>query len=112
MDYVTNQSRALLEAVQAEGPTWSGARSFQLAEHLAAEGGLHRGDIMAATAFWLAVAALDAGQEDVAEQFAKQMRGYGRDSLDLLVQIIRLETGSDQGWLPKDQLDGLIAYAT
>lgn len=111
MDYVVNQSRALIEAVQVEGPAGTGVRSFQLAEHLAAEGGLHRGDIMAATAFWLAVTALDAGEPEVAERFAEQMRGYGADSVELLAQTVRLETGLDQGWLPRDQFDGLIAYA-
>jgi hypothetical protein len=110
-EYVTRQIKALLEAVQDEGATGVGTRSFQLAEHLAAEGGIHREDIMAATALLLAMMAWCDGEVDVAERFARRMRGHSRESLELLLQTMRLETGWDQGWLPRAEREELIEYA-
>jgi hypothetical protein len=66
---------------------------------------------MAATALLLAMMAWCDGEVDVAERFARRMRGHGRDSLELLLHTMRLETGWDQGWLPRAEREGLIEYA-
>jgi hypothetical protein len=110
-EYVRYQSGALVDAVQAEGAGGVGKRSFQLAEHLAAEGGFHRGDIIAATALLLAIMAWCDGEADAADRFARRMREQNPDSVELIEHVLRLETGWDQGWLPRAEYDGLIAYA-
>jgi hypothetical protein len=109
-DYVTVQSRALLEAVQVEGAKGVGTRSFQLADHLAAEGGIHRGDITAATSLMLSVLARCDGEVEAAARFAQKFRSCGRDSIELVVHTWRLETGRDKGWLPRPQYDALMKY--
>jgi hypothetical protein len=109
-DYVTTQSRALAEAVQVEGAKGVGKRSYQLAEHLAAEGGIHRGDITAATSLMLSVMARCDGEPEAAARFSQKLRGCGRDSIELVVHIWRLESGRDKGWLPRAQYDALMKY--
>jgi hypothetical protein len=110
-EYVRLQSRALLDAVLAEGAGGVGKRSFQLAEHLAAEGGIHRGDILAATSLLLAITAWCDGEADAADRFARRMREQDRDSVELLEHTLHLEMAWDKGWLSKAEYDGLIAYA-
>jgi hypothetical protein len=109
-DYVTRQTRTLAEAVRAEGARGVGTRSFQLAEHLAAEGGVHRGDVMVATALLLSVVAWCDGEVEAAERFARNLRRYGDDSLELVFHTLRLETGRDRGWLPRADYDALMEY--
>lgn len=110
-DYLTRQIGALLEAIRQEGPVGEGRRSFRLAGHLAAEGGFHLGDIMAATAQLLAVHAWNAGYLGAAELLTRSMRDFGAESAELVQHLVRLETGCEQGWLPREDRDDLIAYA-
>jgi hypothetical protein len=98
-DYLTQQMRALADAVSAVGPGGDGAQCFRLAEHLAAEGGVHRDDIMTATAALLAMTTWCEGDVVAARRFAVQARAYGRDSRELVANLLRLETGTDQNWL-------------
>src|SRR2546430_8900140 len=75
-DYLTTQSRALLRAIQDEvaaadaGHVEENGHSLRLAEHLAAEGGVRRQDILAARELLLATSAWFRGNEDVADRFA------------------------------------------
>jgi len=110
-DYVTQQIRALAEAVRREGAGGVGARSFQLAEHLAAEGGVHRGDILTATSMLLAMTAWCDGAADAARRFAARAGEHDEDSRELVTHLLRLEAGADQGWLPEAQAEALLAYA-
>jgi hypothetical protein len=110
-DYVTRQIRALAEAVLKEGAGGVGTRSFQLAEHLAAEGGIHRGDILTATATLLAMTAWCDGEAEAAGRFAELAGEQGEDSRELVTHLLRLETGADQGWLPREQVEALLEYA-
>jgi len=110
-DYVTQQIRALAEAVRREGAGGVGARSFQLAEHLAAEGGVHRGDILTATSMLLAMTAWCDGAADAARRFAERAGEHDEDSRELVTHLLRLEAGADQGWLPEAQAEALLAYA-
>jgi hypothetical protein len=110
-DYVTQQIRALAQAVRREGAGGVGTRSFQLAEHLAAEGGVHRGDILTATATLLAMTAWCDGAADAALRFAELAAGHDADSRELVTHLLRLETGVEQGWLPEAQAEALLAYA-
>jgi hypothetical protein len=110
-DYVTQQIRALAEAVRREGAGGVGARSFQLAEHLAAEGGVHRGDILTATATLLAMTAWCDGAADAARRFAERAGEHDEESRELVTHLLRLEAGADQGWLPEAQAEALLAYA-
>ncbi|HWD03966.1 MAG TPA: hypothetical protein VG674_16105 [Amycolatopsis sp.] len=110
-DYVTQQQRALAVAVLTEGAAGDGGRSFRLAEHLAAEGGLPRSDILAATTLLLACAALGAGDVGAAQGFARRLRGLDPDSVELVLHLLRLEVGLEQGWLARAHYDELMAYA-
>ncbi|RSM81144.1 hypothetical protein DL991_09350 [Amycolatopsis sp. WAC 01375] len=110
-DYLTRQIGALLEAIREEGPVGEGRRSFRLAGHLAAEGGFHLGDILAATAHLLAVHAWNNGYLGAAELLTRRMRDFGAESVELVRYLVRLETGSEQGWLPRDDREALIDYA-
>ncbi|MFI5608893.1 hypothetical protein [Amycolatopsis sp. NPDC051903] len=110
-DYLTRQQRALADAVDADGGTGDGGRSFRLAEHLAAEGGVHRSDVLAATALFLAYTAFREGNVDAALGFARRLRGLDPDSVQLVFHLMRLEVGREQGWLPRPQYDELMAYA-
>lgn len=110
-DYLTRQVGALLEAIREEGPVGEGRRSFRLAGHLAAEGGFHLGDILAATAQLLAVHAWNNGYLGAAELLTRRMRDFGAESVELVRYLVRLETGWEQGWLPHADRDELIAYA-
>lgn len=110
-DYVTQQIRALAEAVQREGADGVGTRSFQLAEHLAAEGGVHRGDILTATATLLSMTAWCNGAADAALRFAELAAGHDAESRELVTHLLRLETGAEQGWLPEAQAEALLKYA-
>lgn len=110
-DYLTRQIGALLEAIREEGPVGEGRRSFRLAGHLAAEGGFHLGDILAATAQLLAVHAWNNGYLAAAELLTRRMREFGAESVELVQYLVRLETGSEQGWLPQDDRKDLIDYA-
>ncbi|WP_020665105.1 hypothetical protein [Amycolatopsis benzoatilytica] len=106
-DYLTRQQRALAETVRRG----RSKRSFQLAEHLAAEGGVNRSDVLAVTAFFLAWRAIRQGDTAAARQYARQLRGLDRGSIDLARQLVRLEAGREQGWLPRVQHDELYSYA-
>ena len=110
-DYVTRQIRALAEAVRREGAGGVGRRSFQLAEHLAAEGGVHRGDILTATATLLAMTAWCDGEAEAARRFAERAGEHDEESRELVTHLLRLETATDQGWLPQDQAEALLEYA-
>ncbi|WIX82178.1 hypothetical protein QRX50_16165 [Amycolatopsis carbonis] len=110
-DYLTSQQRALAEAVESDGGFGEGGRSFRIAEHLAAEGGLHRSDVMAATALFLAYTAFQEGNLDAAQGFARRLRGLDPGSVELVFHLMRLEVGREQGWLPRTQYDDLLAYA-
>ncbi|NBH07602.1 hypothetical protein [Amycolatopsis sp. SID8362] len=110
-DYVTQQIRALAQAVRREGAGGVGTRSFQLAEHLAAEGGVHRGDIMTATATLLAMTAWCDGEAEAACRFAELAGENDEDSRELVTHLLRLEAGADQGWLPQEQVEALLEYA-
>jgi hypothetical protein len=106
-EYLTRQQRALAEMVR-RGRT---KRSFQLAEHLAAEGGIRRPDVLAVTALFLACRAVRLGDTAAARRFAGQLRGMDRDSIELARQLMRLEAGREQGWLPRKHHEELFAYA-
>jgi len=110
-DYVTQQIRALARAVRREGAGGVGTRSFQLAEHLAAEGGVHRGDILTATATLLAMSAWCDGEVEAARRFTELARRHGQDSRELVGHLLRLETGVDEGRLPEEQVAALLEYA-
>ncbi len=110
-DYLTRQIGALLEAIREEGPVGEGRRSFRLAGHLAAEGGFHLGDILAATAQLLAVHAWNNGYLGAAELLTRRMRDFGAESAELVQHLVRLETGSEQGWLLRGDREALIDYA-
>ncbi|WP_370962950.1 hypothetical protein [Amycolatopsis sp. cg9] len=110
-DYVAQQIRALAQAVRREGAGGVGTRSFQLAEHLAAEGGVHRGDIMTATATLLAMTAWCDGEVEAARRFAELAGENDEDSRELVTHLLRLEAGADQGWLPQEQVEALLEYA-
>ena len=110
-DYVTQQIRALARAVRSEGAGGVGTRSFQLAEHLAAEGGVHRGDILTATATLLAMSAWCDGEVEAARRFTELARRHGQDSRELVGHLLRLETGVDEGRLPEEQVAALLEYA-
>ncbi|WP_410601080.1 hypothetical protein [Amycolatopsis sp. lyj-90] len=110
-DYLTRQIGALLEAIREEGPVGEGRRSFRLAGHLAAEGGFHLGDILAATAQLLAVHAWNNGYLGAAELLTRRMRDFGAESAELVQHLVRLETGSEQGWLLREDREALIDYA-
>ncbi|MGW5746096.1 hypothetical protein [Amycolatopsis sp. NPDC003861] len=110
-DYVTRQIRALADAVRREGAGGVGTRSFQLAEHLAAEGGVHRGDIMTATATLLAMTAWCDGEVEAAVRFAELAGEHDEESRELVTHLLRLEAGADRGWLPRDQAEALLEYA-
>jgi hypothetical protein len=110
-DYVTQQIRALAEAVRREGAGGVGTHSFQLAEHLAAEGGVHRGDILTATATLLAMTAWCDGAADAALRFAELAGEHDDESRELVTHLLRLEIGADQGWLPQAQAEALLEYA-
>ena len=106
-DYLTRQQRALAETVRRG----RSKRSFQLAEHLAAEGGVRRSDVLAVTAFFLAWRAIRRGDTVSANRYARQLRGLDRGSIDLARQLVRLEAGRELGWLPREQHDELFSYA-
>ncbi|HEY3690559.1 MAG TPA: hypothetical protein VGL46_09665 [Pseudonocardiaceae bacterium] len=117
-DYVTRQSRALLHAIQEEAATAADnglsdgtARSRKLAEHLAAEGSIHRHDILAARELLLATSSWFRGNEDIADLFAHRMRKFDPSLRELLCHLMLLETGWDRGWLPAAEHSALIAYA-
>ncbi|WP_410565294.1 hypothetical protein [Amycolatopsis sp. cmx-4-61] len=110
-DYVTRQIRALADAVRREGPGGVGTHSFQLAEHLAAEGGVHRGDIMTATATLLAMTAWCDGEAEAARRFAERAGEHDEESRELVTHLLRLEAGVDRGWLPQEQVEALLEYA-
>ncbi|MGW4486425.1 hypothetical protein ACWEOE_21570 [Amycolatopsis sp. NPDC004368] len=110
-DYLTSQRRALAEAVESDGGAGEGGRSFRIAEHLAAEGGVHRSDVLAATALFLAYTAFREGNLDAAQGFARRLRGLDPSSVELVIHLMRLEVGREQGWLPRAQYDDLLAYA-
>ncbi|MEA5365022.1 hypothetical protein VA596_36195 [Amycolatopsis sp., V23-08] len=110
-DYVTQQIHALARAVREEGAGGVGTHSFQLAEHLAAEGGVHRGDILTATATLLAMTAWCDGAADAALRFAELAGECDDDSRELVTHLLRLEIGADQGWLPEAQVEALLEYA-
>ncbi|WP_103349252.1 hypothetical protein [Amycolatopsis sp. CA-128772] len=110
-DYVTQQIRALAQAVRREGAGGVGTRSFQLAEHLAAEGGVHRGDILTATATLLAMTAWCDGEAEAARRFAELAGEHDEESRELVTHLLRLESGADQGWLPEEQAEALLEYA-
>ncbi|MEU0532620.1 hypothetical protein [Amycolatopsis tolypomycina] len=110
-DYVTGQIRALADAVRREGAGGVGTHSFQLAEHLAAEGGIHRGDIMAATATLLAMTAWCDGEAEAARRFAERAGEHDVESRELVTHLLRLEAGADRGWLPQEQVEALLEYA-
>jgi hypothetical protein len=110
-DYVTQQIRALAETVRREGAGGVGTHSFQLAEHLAAEGGVHRGDILTATATLLAMTAWCDGAADAALRFAELAGEHDDESRELVTHLLRLEIGADQGWLPQAQAEALLEYA-
>ncbi len=110
-DYLTRQIGALLDAIREEGPLGEGRRSFRLAGHLAAEGGFHLGDIMAATAQLLAIHAWQAGYVGAAEALTRRMQEFGAESAELVEQLVRLESGAELGWLPRDEREELIVYA-
>ena len=110
-DYVTQQIKALARAVRREGAGGVGTRSFQLAEHLAAEGGVHRGDILTATATLLAMTAWCDGEAEAACRFAELAGEHDEDSRELVTHLLRLEAGADQGWLPQEQVEALLEYA-
>nr|WP_246481604.1 hypothetical protein [Amycolatopsis umgeniensis] len=101
----------MLEAIREEGPVGEGRRSFRLAGHLAAEGGFHLGDILAATAQLLAAHAWNNGYLGAAELLTRRMRDFGAESAELVQHLVRLETGSEQGWLLQGDREALIAYA-
>jgi hypothetical protein len=106
-DYLTRQQRALAEAVVAG----AGDRSFRLAEHLAAEGGVRRSDILAATALFLAYRAFRDGKAEEAQRFMARLREQDRDSVKLVRHLVRLEAARAKGWLPKAQYEELLSYA-
>ncbi|WP_328603986.1 hypothetical protein OG943_28425 [Amycolatopsis sp. NBC_00345] len=106
-DYLTRQQRALAEAV-VEGAS---DRSFRLAEHLAAEGGVRRSDILAATALFLAYRAFRDGRAEDVQRFLTRLREQDRDSVKLVRHLVRLEAARAKGWLPKAQYDELLSYA-
>ncbi|WP_033288670.1 hypothetical protein [Amycolatopsis jejuensis] len=106
-DYLSRQRQALAETLH-HGQR---KRSFQLAEHLAAEGGVHRSDILAVTTLFLAVHSVRAGDFEAAQRLAGELRSLDRSSVDLARQLFRLETGREQGWLPREHYDELLAYA-
>jgi hypothetical protein len=110
-DYVTRQIRALADAVRREGAGGVGTRSFQLAEHLAAEGGVHRGDILTATATLLAMTAWCDGEAEAARRFAELAGEHDEESRELVTHLLRLEAGADRGWLPRAQAEALLEYA-
>ncbi|MEQ0560085.1 hypothetical protein ABJI51_13440 [Amycolatopsis sp. NEAU-NG30] len=110
-DYVTRQIRELAQSVRREGPGGEGTRSFQLAEHLAAEGGIHRGDILTATATLLAMTAWCDGEAEAARRFAERAGEHDADSRELVTHLLRLEAAADRGWLPADQAEALLDYA-
>lgn len=110
-DYLTQQARALVEAVRSEAPDGAGTRSFQLAEHLAAEGGVHRGDILTATSVLLAISAWCHGAPDAAAEFAERAHDHGAESRELVFHLLSLEAGWEQGWLPTSEHDALLEYA-
>jgi hypothetical protein len=110
-DYVTQQIRALADAVRREGAGGVGTRSFELAEHLAAEGGVHRGDILTATATLLAMTAWCDGEAEAARRFAERAGEHDEESRELVTHLLRLEAGADRGWLPEDQTEALLEYA-
>ncbi len=110
-DYLTRQVGALLEAIREEGPVGEGRRSFRLAGHLAAEGGFHLGDILAATAQLLAAHAWNNGYLAAAELLTRRMRDFGAESAELVQHLVRLETGCEQGWLLREDREALIDYA-
>ncbi|WP_245805130.1 hypothetical protein [Amycolatopsis australiensis] len=110
-DYVTRQIRALAEAVRREGAGGVGTRSFQLAEHLAAEGGVHRGDILTATATLLAMAAWCDGEAEAARRFAERAAEHDEDSRELVAHLLCLEVGAEEGWLPQERAEALLEYA-
>ncbi|WP_326565822.1 hypothetical protein VSH64_28620 [Amycolatopsis rhabdoformis] len=110
-DYLVSQQRALAEAVESDGGAGEGGRSYRLAEHLAAEGGVHRGDVLAATTLFLAYTAFREGNIDAAQGFARRLRGLDPSSVELVIHLMRLEVGREQGWLPRAQYDDLLAYA-
>jgi len=110
-EYLTQQAKALVEAVRNEASEGDGTRSFQLAEHLAAEGGVHRGDILTATSVLLSIAAWCDGAPDAAAEFARRAHDHGVDSRELVFHLLSLEAGWEQGWLPTSEHEALIAYA-
>ncbi|WP_240490896.1 hypothetical protein, partial [Amycolatopsis vancoresmycina] len=110
-DYVTQQIRALAQAVRREGAGGVGTRSFQLAEHLAAEGGVHRGDILTATATLLAMTAWCDGEVEAARRFAELAGECDEESRELVTHLLRLEAAADQGWLPEAQAEALLEYS-
>ncbi|MFF0145244.1 hypothetical protein ATK36_4767 [Amycolatopsis sulphurea] len=106
-DYLTRQRCALATALR-QG---RGKRSYQLAEHLAAEGGVHRSDVLAATTLLLACRAVRDGDTEAASRFTRRLRGLDKGSVELVHQLMWLETGREQGWLPRARYDALLAYA-
>ncbi|MFJ9786442.1 hypothetical protein ACIRSS_43200 [Amycolatopsis sp. NPDC101161] len=110
-DYVTQQIRALARAVRSEGAGGVGTRSFQLAEHLAAEGGVHRGDILTATATLLAMTAWCDGEAEAARRFAELAGENDVESRELVGHLLCLEVGAEEGWLPEEQAEALLEYA-
>ncbi|MFI5591278.1 hypothetical protein ACIA5G_39930 [Amycolatopsis sp. NPDC051758] len=117
VDYLTTQSRALLRAIQEEvaaadaGHVEENGRSLRLAEHLAAEGGVRRHDILAARELLLATSAWFQGNEEVADRFAARMHRFDPSSKELLCHLMLLETGWDLGWLPLQEHQKLLEYA-
>ncbi|MDT8911641.1 hypothetical protein [Amycolatopsis sp. PS_44_ISF1] len=106
-DYLTRQQRALAEAVVAG----AGERSFRLAAHLAAEGGVRRSDILAATALFLAYRAFRDGKAELVPGFLTRLREQDRDSVKLVRHLVRLEAARAKGWLPRAQYEELLSYA-
>ncbi|EFL10603.1 predicted protein [Streptomyces sp. AA4] len=106
-EYLIRQQRALAEMVRRGRRK----RSFQLAEHLAAEGGVRRSDVLAVTALFLACQAVQRGDAAAVQRFSSAFRSCERSSMDLARQLMRLEAGREQGWLPRAHYDELFSYA-
>ncbi|GAA3573085.1 hypothetical protein GCM10022222_66710 [Amycolatopsis ultiminotia] len=106
-DYLSRQRYALAQAMR-QG---RGKRSYQLAEHLAAEGGVHRSDVLAATTLLLACRAVREGDSEATKRFTRRLRRLDKGSVELVHQLMWLEAGREQGWLPRAQYDALLAYA-
>ncbi|MBB4688671.1 hypothetical protein [Amycolatopsis jiangsuensis] len=106
-DYLTRQRHALAGALRHG----KGKRSYQLAEHLSAEGEVHRADVLAATTLFLACRAVREGDAEAATRFTRRLRRMDKGSVELVHQLMWLETGREQGWLPRPQYDALLAYA-